>query len=117
MVRDRAGRGSLGCLVMLLLLTAVLYFAYPIGEAYWKDYQYRDRMSHEAEFAQLRTDDEIRLRLALFADSLDLPDAAAIVAVARSDSRIRIRASYSRTFDLPFTTREIEFSPSADHSF
>ncbi len=117
MVRPRSGRGSLGCLVTLLLATAFFYFAYPVGDAYWKDYRYRDRMQREAEFAHLRTDDEIRNRLALFADSLGLPDAASIVRVARSDRRIVIRARYVRTFDLPFVTRDIEFTPSADHLF
>ena len=117
MVRPRYGRGSLGCLVTLLLATAVFYFAYPVAEAFWKDYRYRDRMQREAEFARLRTDDEIRSRLALFADSLDLPAAAAVVRVARSDRRIVIRARYVITFHLPFVAREIEFTPSADHLF
>jgi len=95
----------------------VFYFGYPIGEAYWKNYQYRDRMRREAEFARLRTDDEIRQRLAAYADSLQLPDDAGAVRVARSDTRIVIRARYARVFDLPFTTRTIEFSPFADRRF
>lgn len=113
MVRSRAGRSNLGCLVTLLLATAGLYFAYPIGDAYWADYRYRDRMAQEAEFAERRTDDEIRSRLAAFADSIGLPDAATAVQVTRSPERIRIRASYVRAFDLPFTTQVIHFAPEA----
>lgn len=113
----RSGRSSLGCLVMLLLATAAFYFAYPVGEAYWKDYRYSDRMAREAEFARLRNDDQIRSRLATFADSIGLPPSAGSVQVARSDGRIHIRASYSRTFHFPFVARKVDFRPSVDRPY
>ena len=51
MVRRRTGRGSLGCLVMLLILAAVVYFGVNVGEVYWRFYQYQDAMRQEVRFA------------------------------------------------------------------
>lgn len=111
MVRSRSGRSNLGCLVLLLIVTAVFYFAYPIGDAHWRAYRFKDRMAYEAEFATMRTDDDIRARLASYADSLGLPSPAGQVQVSRSDNRIRIRASYVHRFQLPFATRDVPFTP------
>lgn len=117
MVSARLGRSNLGCLMTLLLGTAALYFAFPIGEAYLNDFRFRDRMAQEATFADRRTDEEIRRRLASFADSLGLPPQAQRVQVVRTPQRIRISARYARTFAFPFVSRELVFTPSAEHAF
>ena len=36
MVRQRAGRSSLGCLVTLLILAAVVYFGINVGDVYFR---------------------------------------------------------------------------------
>lgn len=113
----RRGRSSLGCLVVLLVLIAAVYFAFPVGEAYWKDYRLRDRMQREVDFAHLRTDAEIRARLVAFTDSLGLPPEARRVRLIRTQRRIRIGITYSQEFHLPFVTREVVFAPLVERQF
>ena len=47
---------------MLLVVTAVGYFGFNIGEAYFNLYRYQDRMKGEARFAANTTDALVRLR-------------------------------------------------------
>ena len=54
--RMRWGRGQIGCLLMLLIFAATGYFSVGIGEVYWHNFQYRDRMQQEARFGASRTD-------------------------------------------------------------
>ncbi|MDB4884368.1 MAG: hypothetical protein JWL95_3134, partial [Gemmatimonadetes bacterium] len=44
MVRARSGSSSLGCLFVLLLLSAAVYFGITAGEVYFRFYQYQDAM-------------------------------------------------------------------------
>lgn len=110
--RARPGRSSLGCLVLLLILTAVGYFAVNVGEAYWRFYQFQDAMKQEARFAARRTDESIVQRLRGRADSLGLPEQAARhVRVRRTQRTIRIGSEYYETIELPLAVREMRFSP------
>ena len=72
MVRTRRGAGRIGCLVMLLIVTAIGYFGINIGEAYFNFYRYQDRMKSEARFADHSTDAAMKMRIAAFADSLGI---------------------------------------------
>jgi hypothetical protein len=117
MVRQRGGLTRLGCLLTMLILTAIGYFGFNVGEAYFNFYRYRDLMRGEASFAANRTDIQIQRRVAAFADSLGLPDPADRVAVQRGKHDIQISAEYSVRIELPGYVREIHFSPSATGSF
>ena len=113
----RPGRSSLGCLVLLLLLTAAGYFAFNVGEAYWRFYQFQDAMKQEARFAARRADDAIASRLRAKADSLGLPpEAARHLKVRRSTKVIRIRSEYYETIELPLVVRELRFAPEVEAS-
>ena len=117
-MRARPGRSSLGCLFILLLLTAAGYFAVNLGEAYWRFYQFQDAMKQEARFAGRRTDEAITQRLRAKADSLGLPhDAAKRVRVRRAAGRLRITSDYVETIELPLVVREIRFEPHAEGRF
>jgi hypothetical protein len=108
----RAGRSSLGCLVVLLLLTAAGYFAVNVGEAYWRFYQFQDAMKQEARFAARRSDESIVQRLRGRADSLGLPDQAGRhLRVRRTERMIRIGSEYYETIELPLAVREMRFAP------
>ena len=117
MTRGRAGRSTLGCLVMLLVLVAVAYFGLNAGEAYWRFYQYRDAMTQQARFAEQFNDAQITRALQAKADSLGLPEEAAQVHVRRSAREIRIWAAYAERVDLPGLVRMIHFAPSAERTF
>ena len=110
----RGGRSSLGCLFVLLLLAAALYFGVNIGEAYWRFYEYQDSMRQEVRFAKQIPDERIKLHLAALADSLGLPEEATEVNVNRTDDSISVEAEYSEQVELPLFVRQIRFKPHAE---
>lgn len=117
MVTARAGKGTLGCLMALLLVVTAGYFAVNIGQTFWDYIQFRDRMRQEARFAQHRSDTEIMQRLSEFADSLGLPEAAQKVHVRRRGRTIQIWAEYYENIELPLVVREHHFTPQAVGTF
>lgn len=110
----RRGRSSLGCLLVLLLIAAALYFGVNIGETYWRFYEYQDAMRQEVRFAKQIPDDRIKLHLAAFADSLGLPEEASEVTVDRTDDSISVRAEYSEQVEFPLFVRPIRFKAHAE---
>ncbi len=102
---------------MLLVVTAIGYFGFNVGEAYFNFYRYQDRMKTEARFATQRSDADIRTRIAAFADSLGLPDPADNVIVRRGRHDIVIYANYSVHIELPGQVREFHFNPNATGTF
>jgi hypothetical protein len=107
------GRSSVGCLLMLLILAAALYFGVNIGEAYWRFYEFQDAMRQEVRFAKQISDDRIKLHLAAYADTLGLPEEASDITVNRTSNDISVSADYSERVELPLFVREIRFSPRA----
>lgn len=116
MVMTRRGTSKLGCLVTLLLVVTVAYFGFNIGEVYLRYFRYRDEMEQEARFASKADDDDIKRRLASFADSLGLPEEATRVTVHRSGDRIRISAGWTETVELPLFVRQFHFAPSVEQA-
>ena len=117
MVTPRRGRSRLGCLVSLLLVSAVAYFAFNIGEVYLRFLRLKDAMEQEARFAHNRNDEAIRLRLAAVADSLGLPDDAGRMVIRRETNRIIISTDYSEHVELPMFVREFRFAPQVVRRF
>lgn len=116
-MRTRWGRGQVGCLIMLLVVAALGYFGLGVGQVYWNYYQYKDRMAQEARFAGSRTDGVIKRRIALFADSLGLPEGAKQVRVRRQQRHIYIWAEYYENIELPFLSKELLLTPKAEWAF
>lgn len=115
--RTRRGSGRAGCLVMLALVAAAGYFGLGVGSVYWNYFQYRDRMQSEARFAASRTDGVIKRRLAMFADSLGLPEGAKNVRVRRAQKRIHIWTEYYEIIELPFLQKELLLSPRVEWTY
>lgn len=113
MVTQR-GRSSLGCLFVLLLIAAVLYFGVNIGEVYWRFYEFEDAMRQEVRFAPQISDDRIKLHLSALADSLGLPEEAADVTINRTKTDISVSAEYSEQVEFPLFVRQIRFKPHAE---
>ena len=117
--RNRRGGGLLGCLIPLLVITIIGYFAVHASDAAFRYYRFRDAMQQEARFADRprRTDERIKERLRAFADSQGLPIEARDVKVHRTETRIRISADYSETIDFPFFSKRIDFHPTVERIF
>ena len=117
MVRRRSGRGALGCLLTLLLLSVAIYFGVNIGEVYFRFYQYQDAMRQEVRFAQHNTDAVILRHLRDQADSLGLPEAAGEVSLQRDGRHIEMESEYYEHVELPGMVRELHFNPHAEGIF
>lgn len=112
-LRPRRGGSSYGCLFTILVMAAIVYFGAKVGESYYHFYQFQDVMEQQARFASHWTDEQIRQRLALTADSLGLPPEASLVTVDRTPHHITIGADYVETVELPLHVRHLNFSPRA----
>ena len=112
--RSRRGASSIGCLVSLLIIAAVIYFGVNIGEAYWRFYEYQDDMRQEVRFASHAANDAILGRLRAAADSLGLPEAAGNVSIRRTQTLISIESEYYERVELPLFARDIHFHPHAE---
>ena len=117
MVTARAGRSSLGCLVMLLLVSAAAYFGVNVGEAYWRFYRYQDAFRQQARFARQNSDAVILARLHALADSLDLPEEAHRIDLRRRDGTFSIAAEYVERVEMPLVVRDFRFTPRAEARF
>lgn len=117
MVRARRGAGSMGCLFVLLLLAAGVYFALPVGEAWFKYYKYEDKMKQAVRFARLHQDSDIAAGLRAYADSIGLPEEAHDVTVQRERGRISVSSDYTEEFVLPGYVRVQRFTPRAEGTY
>lgn len=109
----RRGATKLGCLVFLLLFTAVMYFGVNVGEVYYRYYQYKDAMDQEIRFRSDYPNEKLRSNLRAVVDSLGLPEEAGIITITRDNGRITIESHYDETVDLPGFKRDIHFEPRA----
>lgn len=110
----RRGRSTLGCLFVLLLATAAVYFAVNVGEVYARFYRLQDAMHQEVRFAKRRSDADIKQRLRAFADSVGLPEEAGAVSVKRTERAITVWSEYDEHVELPLFVRQFHFVPSAE---
>jgi hypothetical protein len=103
--------------VTLLVLAAVAYFGFNIGEVYLRYYRMKDAMTQELRWATERDDNTIRARMAAVADSLGLPDEAGRVVVLRQANRVSLSSSWSEQVELPLFVREFRFAPRVVRAF
>ena len=113
----RSGAITLGCLVTLLVIAALLYFGIPAGESYKKYLEYKDAMAQEVRFHARDPDVKIKAHLAVVADSLGLPQDAGKVTITRKNGRLTIASEYEQPFQLPGTVKYVILRPSAAGSY
>jgi len=114
----RRGASRLGCLIQIVIVAALVYFAFLAGEEALAYYRLKDAMKNEARFASIRSDQSIRSRLRAFTDSVKLPPEAKEIYVVREGNRIRIWSDYDQVIKLPFNkTRIVHLHPYVEKSF
>ena len=111
MVRARHGKSTLGCLLQLLIVAAILYFGEHVGETYWRYYQFKDAMKEEIRFRSHLPIPDIKAHMKLVADSLNLPEDAGKVTVHREGREIIIESDYEEPVEMPGLKRDIHFHP------
>ena len=116
----RAGKGSGGCLLTLVIFGLVIYFGLPVAEVYVRQYSFSEEMRADARLATGLTDAVIRRRLIDKADALGLPPEAIknlkIRRTGGSDRQITIDSEYAETVTRPFFTYTFTIRPHADAS-
>ena len=109
----RRGATKMGCLLFLLLFSAVMYFGVNAGEKYYKYLQFKDAMSQEIRFRSWQPNDKIKENLRAAADSLGLPEDAGLVTITREGGTMTIESHYEEIIDLPWYKKEVHFEPRA----
>ncbi len=110
---DERGATRTGCLFLVLLLVAVVYFGHPIASMYIRYYRMENEMQTQARFAPSIDDGAIRRRLLQTIDDLGLPPEARRLSIRRTSRprEIIISTSWEETIVLPFYTRVQRFAP------
>lgn len=95
--RDESGKGKLGCLFVVAVVALGIYIGKNFGAVYFRYYQLNDEVKSQASFAPGLTDQAIRDRLVLKADSLGIPLGPKEWQIerTRSPSEISISATYT----------------------
>lgn len=110
----RRGASTFGCLVMVVLLAAALYYGVHIGGIYWRYYELLDDMRQQARFASNVTDSVIQVHLQAQADSLLGRAPPFRISRGGRPNRITIETQYSESVDLPLLKRTFVLRPHAE---
>ena len=115
LIRNRHGKSRLGCLVWVLVLSAIGYYGLGIGQHYLAYYRMLDEIQSQARLAPGLDDGVIRRRLVIKADELDLPPDAHHVVIRRTERprEIMITTSWQVILEVPFYTRPVTFHPTS----
>jgi hypothetical protein len=119
MVRDlrgRRGASTMGCLLSLLVLVAVLYYGVNIGEVWFRYYRLADEMGTQARLAAALDNGTIQRRIASAIQEIGLPEEASTnLEITRSDSprQITIETQYSESVHLPLYNHTFRLHPKA----
>ncbi len=111
---DERGASRMGCLFVVLIVVAVVYFGLPIGRMYIRYYRMENEMKTQARFAPSIDDGAIQRRLLQTVDDLGLPlEARRRLRIRRTrrPREIVISTSWEETIVLPFYTRVQTFAP------
>lgn len=118
LLRDRAGKGGMGCLSAIVAALLVAYFGARFIPPWLHYEQFHDEMRSDARFGTTLTDSIIRIRLIAQADTLGLPPEAKHIVIHRRGSRppiITISAEYTERVVVPiFGLKLLHFKPTAE---
>ena len=111
---DERGATRTGCLFLVLVVVAVVYFGLPIGGMYIRYYRMENEMRTQARFAPSIDNGTIQRRLLQTVDALGLPlEASRRLRIVRTSRprEIVISTTWEETIVLPFYTRVQRFAP------
>jgi hypothetical protein len=112
----RRGASTMGCLISLVVLVAVLYYGVNIGVVYFRYYRLVDEMGTQARLAAALDNGTIQRRIADAVKDIGLPDAASSnLQITRSASprQITIETTYNESVHLPLFNHTFRLHPRA----
>lgn len=114
LARAKRGVSTVGCLLQLALIGAVAYVGVLVADDVMAYFRFKDAMKQETRFAATRTDAAMKRRLRAFTDSVKLPPEAKDIQIVRNERAIRIWSEYDAELRLPFYSKVIHLTPSAE---
>jgi len=112
----RRGASTMGCLISLAVLVAVLYYGVNIGVVYFRYYRLVDEMGTQARLAAALDNGTIQRRIADAVKDIGLPDAASSnLQITRSATprQIIIETTYNESVHLPLFNHTFRLHPRA----
>lgn len=103
------GKGSLGNILFLLLVLALVYFGFKFIPVRIHAFSFMDAMNEEASFAAHRNDKVIKNNLLSFARHNDLSISKEQIEIKREPGRITVKADYTVVVDTIFFTYDWRF--------
>ena len=103
------GKGSLGNILFLLIVLALVYFGIMFIPVRINAFSFKDAMHEEASFAAHRSDKIIKNNLIRFARENDLPVTAEELTLKREPGRMTVKADYTVVVDTIFFTYDWRF--------
>ena len=112
----RRGASTMGCLLSLAVLVAVLYYGVNIGVVYFRYYRLVDEMGTQARVAAALDNGTIQRRIAEAIHEIGLPDDASNnLQITRSATprQITIETTYNESVHLPLFNHTFRLHPKA----
>jgi len=115
LVRNDRGKTKMGCLLVLVLLGAAVYYGVAPAQSQIRYVQMKDYMDTQARFATSLDDDVIRRRLRDKGTELQLPSDARRITIRRRGRprEIIISTTWQDTLSLPFWQLIVTRKPEA----
>lgn len=105
----RQGQGKVGCVLWLVVLLAVVGVAAKLIPVKIRSAELYDFMEEQAMFAARTGTEEVKKRILLRAEELEIPLDKKNLSVERRAGRVRMRATYTVPIELPGYTFEWSF--------
>jgi len=105
----RHGQGKVGCVLWLVVLLAVVGVAAKLIPVKIRSAELYDFMEEQAMFAARTGTEEVKKRILLRAEELEIPLDKKNLSVERRAGRVRMRATYTVPIELPGYTFEWSF--------
>lgn len=94
------GEGRLGCILWLLALVGGAMVAVKAVPVKLTDVEFADFIDEQAQFSSRASGEELTRRILTKAKELDIPLERKNLKVEKSNTRVRIRCSYTVTLDF-----------------
>jgi hypothetical protein len=109
-VRNRRGAGSIGCLLMLLLVGAGIYAGVQIGMPKFRHSSFTERLTEIWPYLGRQSEDIIRQRLIETAAEFDIHLRPDQVKIQIQGDRLTYEITYEKVADLKYKKKVMPFS-------